>query len=211
MDLNDFKKLPLMGILRAINLNSVSSLVQTVKTCGLKTIEVTMNTASADKLISEIKKMSQDTLVVGAGTVLSMDDLKKALDSGASFIVLPVLIKKVVEYCVKKDIPVFPGALSPQEIYDAYSMGASMVKVFPAKFFGPDYLKEIKGPFNNIELLACGGVTPQNLGQFFKSGANAIAFGASIFNKELINKGDFSSIEENLKSLIGSYHNYLSF
>ena len=84
-----------------------------------------------------------------------MKDLKIALKSGATFIVMPVLIKDVLKYCVKNKIPVFPGALTPGEIYQAWDAGSTMVKVFPAKFFGPEYFREIKGPFNNIQLLAC--------------------------------------------------------
>jgi len=115
--------------------------------------------------------------------VLTLQDLESALGSGAGFIVLPVLVRAVVEYCVKNKIPVFPGALTPQEIYQAYASGATMVKVFPAKFFGPEYFREIKGPFNKIELLACGGVTPENLKNYFASGANAVTFGASVLRR----------------------------
>ena len=74
-----------------------------------------------------------------------------------------------------------------------------MVKVFPAKFFGPDYFREIKGPFPDIELLACAGVTPENLKAYFENGASAIAFGASVFKKEWLAQRDFASIAESIK------------
>ena len=85
--------------------------------------------------------------------------------------------------------------------------GATMVKVFPAKFLGPSYIKEIKGPFQNIELLACGGVTPENIGQFISSGASAVAFGGSVFKKELLKNRDFKPIEKSIASLILAYQN----
>jgi len=161
-----------------------------------------MNTAGAAQLIQKMRQLAGDRLVVGAGTVLSEDDLHLALDAGAEFIVSPVLVRDLVEYCVKNAIPVFPGAFSPQEIYHAWRAGATMVKVFPAKFFGPDYFKQIKGPFQDIELLACGGVNPENIRSFFSCGAQAVAFGASVFKKEWLAAGEFERIRQCIGELI---------
>ena len=85
-----------------------------------------------------------------------------------------------------------------------------MVKVFPAKFFGPAYIKEIKGPFSNIELLACGGVRPDTVKDFLLNGASALAFGGSVFKKEWIKNGQFSLIKDSIESLIKEYKSYLS-
>jgi len=205
MDVNRFKKLPIMGILRGVEASMIEPLVESVVSAGLETIEITMNTKGAPQLIESMVKASKRRLQVGAGTVLTMDDLYAALNAGAKFIVLPTLVNDIVKHCVKNKIPVFPGALTPQEIYNAYSAGATMVKVFPAKFFGPDYFKEIKGPFNEIELLACGGVTPKNIKSFFSLGASAVAFGGSVFKKEWLLKGEFSHIEESIKALIKGF------
>ena len=205
MDVSRFKKFPILGILRGIDADVIEPLTETVISAGLETIEITMNTHGAPKLIQKIVKAAQKRLVIGAGTVLTIDDLKEALDAGATFIVLPTLISEVVEYCMKNSIPVFPGALTPQEIYNAWSMKPTMVKVFPAKFFGPPYFKEIKGPFHDVELLACGGVTVDNVGDFFSYGASAVAFGGSIFKREWLLSGKFSCIEKVIRSLIKGY------
>lgn len=205
MDLNHFKQLPLMGILRGIELDIAEPLVEIIISSGLKTVEITMNTTDAPKLIKQMAKVSLNQLTIGAGTVLSLDDLKQALEAGATFIVLPAFVPEIVSFCVDNKIPVFPGALTPQEIYNAWTQGASMVKVFPAKFFGPEYFKEIKGPFQNIQLLACGGVTPDNIQSFFSCGASAVAFGASVFKKEWLAAANFSLIEEKIKKLIAGY------
>lgn len=190
-----------MGILRGIEADVLEPLLEVVLSSGLKTIEITMNTKDAPGLISQAAGFSKGRLMIGAGTVLDMQSLQAALNAGATFIVMPTLVEEVVAYCVKQAIPVFPGALSPQEIYNAWRAGASMVKVFPAKFFGPEYFKEIKGPFNDMELLACGGVTPDNMRDYFANGANAVSFGASVFRKEWLEKKDFKSIA----SAIGKY------
>lgn len=202
MDIARFKKKPVMGILRGVELGQIEPLVEAVISSGLETLEITMNTKNAVELIRIAKKIAQNRLMLGAGTVLSMDSLNQALDSGATFIVTPVFVENVLGYCVEHKIPVFSGALTPQEIYHAWERGATMVKVFPAKFFGPEYICEIKGPFNHIELLACGGVTVQNMREYFTSGASAITFGASVFKREWLQNKDYSSISRAVKAYI---------
>ena len=194
MDVANFKKKPILGILRGIEPGIIEPLVETVISAGLETLEITMNTEGAAGLIKNAGQASHGRLTLGAGTVLTMQDLKIALKSGASFIVMPVLIRDIVKYCVKNKIPVFPGALTPGEIYQAWEQGAAMVKVFPAQCFGPEYFRQVKGPFNKIELLACGGVTPENLKDYFSCGASAATFGASIFRKDWLLKRDFKAI-----------------
>ena len=205
MNLKEFRKLPIIAILRGIKSDQVEPIAKASYNAGLRTLEITMNTPGANSLIKNMVKVSDGRLTIGAGTILALDDLKEALDAGATFIVMPTLEEKIMTYCVKKKIPVFPGALTPQEIFRAWQMGATMVKVFPAKFFGPAYFKEIKGPFSNVELLACGGVTSNNVKEFFSSGASGIAFGGSVFKKEWLENKDFKLIEESIKSIVESY------
>lgn len=199
MNVANFRKKPIFGIVRGVEESQIEPLIETVIEAGLESLEITMNTPGAPELIKKAKQVASGRLVLGAGTVLSMQDLKLALKSGATFIVMPVLNKEVVRYCVKNKIPVFPGALSPQEIFEAWESGATMVKVFPVGLLGPEYFREIKGPFNNIELLACSGVTPENIKDYFSSGASAVTFGASVFRKEWLAKKDFKSIGQSVK------------
>ncbi|MFA5119018.1 MAG: bifunctional 4-hydroxy-2-oxoglutarate aldolase/2-dehydro-3-deoxy-phosphogluconate aldolase [Candidatus Omnitrophota bacterium] len=202
MDVARFKNKPIMGIMRGVRLDEISPLVETVIDSGLETIEITMNTKDAAAVIHQAVKSAGNRLMVGAGTVLSMDSLKSALEVGATFIVMPSLVADVTAYCKKQKIPAFPGALTPQEIFNAWQAGATMVKVFPAKFFGPDYFKEIKGPFEDIELLACSGVRPDNMKAYFSSGASAVSFGASVFKREWLDKKDFDSIGKSIKQYL---------
>jgi 2-dehydro-3-deoxyphosphogluconate aldolase/(4S)-4-hydroxy-2-oxoglutarate aldolase len=202
VDLTRFKKKPVMGILRGAKSEQIESLIDAVVEAGLEALEITMNTEGAAGLIKKAKKIAQDSLMLGAGTVLDMDSLKLAVDSGAGFIVMPILIKDVLGYCRKNKIPIFPGALTPLEIYTAWKEGATMVKVFPAKCFGPQYFSEIKAPFADIELLACSGVTPENLGEYFASGASAVAFGSSVFKKEWLKNKDYQSISVAIKAYL---------
>ncbi|MCD4781302.1 MAG: bifunctional 4-hydroxy-2-oxoglutarate aldolase/2-dehydro-3-deoxy-phosphogluconate aldolase [Candidatus Omnitrophica bacterium] len=202
MDINIFKKRPYMGILRGVEPHHIDPLVKAVLNAGLTTVEITMNTDDAPALIEKMRHAAGGRFVVGAGTVLTLSELKDALSAGASFIVSPILISEVVTYCRDHHIPVFPGAFSPQEIVHAWQSGATMVKVFPSKFFGPAYIKEIKGPFKDIERMACGGVNATNVKEFFDAGASAVAFGGSIFQPQWLQNGDFYAIEQALTQIV---------
>ena len=209
MILSQFKALPLMGIIRGISLDQVEPLIETVILSGLKTIEVTLNTENAFEIIRKMVSLSNQRLTIGAGTVLKRKDLHLAYDSGASFMVSPVVIPEVIEDCVKEKIPIFPGALTPNEIYEAWRLGASMIKLFPAQFFGHEYVKEIKGPFDEIELLICGGVTPQNIQSYLSVGAKAFAFGGSVFNRQLWESKQFDVIQKKIEALIFAWKNQM--
>jgi 2-dehydro-3-deoxyphosphogluconate aldolase/(4S)-4-hydroxy-2-oxoglutarate aldolase len=202
VDISRFKKLPLMGILRGVKQEDVGPLVKAVLAAGLETIEVTMNTLGASDIIREMVEVSGGSLTIGAGTVLSLEDLDEALSAGASFIVMPVCDEKIVSVCKERNIPVFPGALTPQEVLNAWNLGVSMVKVFPSSLFGPKYFKELKAPLDKIEIMAVGGVRLDNINEYFSRGASAVAFGASVFKKELLDKKDFSSIEATIRSYV---------
>ncbi|MFQ5477445.1 MAG: bifunctional 4-hydroxy-2-oxoglutarate aldolase/2-dehydro-3-deoxy-phosphogluconate aldolase [Candidatus Binatia bacterium] len=205
MNVDAFRQLPLMGILRGGEVDTIEPLVEAVAAAGLETLEVAMNTPDATGLIRRAVEVSAGRLTIGAGTVLTTDLLLSALEAGATFIVLPTLVAEVVARCRDRGVPVFPGALTPREIFDAWCAGATMVKVFPAGAFGPDYLREIKGPFGEVELLACGGVRLDNMGAFFASGASAVAFGASVFQEERLATGEFSLIEAELRALVRAF------
>jgi len=206
MDIRTFKKLPIMGILRGIDQESIEPIAQMAYNSGLRAVEIAMNSKNSPRLIKRLRAICKGKLMVGAGTVLNMDCLKSALDNGATYIVLPTIVTAVIKHCVKKNIPVFPGAFTPNEILEAWDSGASMVKLFPAKCFGPGYLKEIKAPFNHIEIMACGGVNSKNIKEFFANGASAVAFGSSIFNNELIAAGKYSQIGLKIKKLINAFY-----
>lgn len=202
MAMKQFQKCPILGIIRGIEEAIVQLLAETIVQSKLQTVEITLNTPKAPKLIDRMRRVSAGNLEVGAGTVLSIEDVKMSVDHGATFIVSPVFIPQMVEYCVKNSIPVFPGAITPQEIFTAWRAGATMVKVFPVKFYGPEYIQEIKGPFNDIELLACGGVFPENIKEYFAKGASAVAFGESIFKKEWMTPEGMRYVLESLNALV---------
>ncbi|MFH1415602.1 MAG: bifunctional 4-hydroxy-2-oxoglutarate aldolase/2-dehydro-3-deoxy-phosphogluconate aldolase [Elusimicrobiota bacterium] len=202
MDINRFKKTPLMGILRGIDPSVIEPLIEVLVPSGLESLEITMNTPQAADIIKTAVKVSGNRMMIGAGTVTGMESMKKALDAGAGYIVMPTLVNEVTEYCRENKIPVFPGAFTPQEIFNAWKAGATMVKVFPARFCGPDYIKEVKGPFDDIEIMACGGINADNILEYFSKGASAVAFGGSVFNNQLLEEGKYSAIADEIRLYI---------
>lgn len=190
-----FNKAPLVGIIRNLSPEDVKRILPIYREAGLTTVEITMNTPGATDMIRYALENEHYGLNIGAGTVCTKDDLDAALEAGAQFIVTPVLSKKVVKSCVKKGIPVFPGAYTPTEIFQAWSWGASMVKIYPATALGPGYIKDVKAPMNQLKLLPTGGVSLENMEAFLKAGANGLGIGGQLFDKKLIQDKDWDGLK----------------
>ena len=207
MDLLEFlKPVPVIGILRDIPQGAEEQCVKTAATCGLKAIEVTMNTQGATDIIAALKEAAAPFgIAVGAGTVRHSSDLDKAIAAGAEFIVTPNTRKEIIRTSNTAGIPIIPGALTPTEVQKAFDLGAAAVKVFPVNCVGgPEYIKALRGPFRDIPLMACGGVNPQNAAAYLKAGANLLSFGGSIFNPQLMTAGNWDEIGRRLKELLAS-------
>lgn len=197
-----FYKAPIIGIVRNLEMEDVIEILGIYKEAGLTTIEITMNTPRAEELIRYAVDRYEGVLNVGAGTVCTKKDLKKALNAGAQFIVTPVIRKKIIRSCVKKAIPIFPGAFTPSEIYLAWSIGATMVKVFPAKTLGPDYIKDVMAPLNEVKLLPTGGIDLNNLESFKRAGAVGYGIGSPLLKKSFIKEKDWVGLKEHFKKFV---------
>lgn len=196
----EFDKNPIVGILRGYTTKSVEEIIKYFFVSGFYTVEVTMNSPKVLDTIIMLRNCYPE-LNVGAGTVCSVRDLNLALDAGAQFIVTPILEEEIIKTCVALGIPIFPGAYTPTEIYKAWELGADMVKVFPATQLGPGFIKDLKGPLNNIKLLPTGGVSKQNISSFFKAGSSGVGMGSSLFDKKMIEEKDFISLENHFKAV----------
>ncbi len=181
-----FEKVPIVGIIRNLSAVDFERLLPLYIEAGFTTIEVTMNTDGAESMIKKAKSDFGNSIHVGAGTVCDMNGLEKALDAGADFIVTPIVVKEVIKKCVGIEVPVFPGAFTPTEIFQAWSLGASMIKVFPASHLGPEFIKAIKAPFPQIKLMPTGGVGSHDIKPYKAAGADAFGIGSPLFPSKLI-------------------------
>jgi 2-dehydro-3-deoxyphosphogluconate aldolase / (4S)-4-hydroxy-2-oxoglutarate aldolase len=197
-----FKDEPVLGIVRGVPENRLEGVLDSARDAGLKFLEITLNTDHALRLIQSASKKYESFLCIGAGTVRTREQAEQAVASGARFLVSPMLNEEVAAYCRNQSVSYFPGALTPSEIEKAWQAGASMVKVFPASQWGPQYFREIKGPFEDIPLMAVGGVTTGNIPAYFSSGASAVAVGGSIFSQPRMINGEYSKIRDDLKEII---------
>jgi len=191
-----------LGILRGLEAREVATLVTAVQASGLRFLEVTMNTEEAELRIAELRAALPE-VTIGAGTVLSLGDLDRAISAGARFVVSPVCVPEVVAAARERGLAVLPGALTPQEIHQAYARGATLVKVFPVGCLGGvRYMKELRGPFGKLPLLACGGITPENAGQYLAAGADAVAIGSGTFRREWLKEGQSAELAAAIRAVM---------
>ena len=205
-----FEEEPVLGILRGVPENALEGVVEAGIRAGLKFIEITLNTPQAPDLISRAVEKFSNSMCIGGGTVLSVADAESAASAGAAFLVSPSLNLEVADFCNERRLPYFPGAFTPTEIESAWRAGAYMVKVFPASQLGPRYFNEIKGPFNDIKLLAVGGVHADNIADYLSAGASAVAVGGSIFSKSRMENQEFSPIQKDLKEILFAVKNFFT-
>jgi 2-dehydro-3-deoxyphosphogluconate aldolase/(4S)-4-hydroxy-2-oxoglutarate aldolase len=205
----DFNRMPLIGIMRNFPEDKIEGTLEAFYKAGLTTIELTMNSPNAGTLIEDMAGKWGDKLNIGAGTVCNLDDLELALAAGSQFIVTPVINEEVIRRCVSKEIPIFPGAYTPSEIYKAWSLGASMVKVFPASKLGPGYIKEVLQPLNKLKLVATGGVSPDNFLEFFTAGVKGVGMGGNLFPKLLVENEEWNQLFDFFAGIVNKYNEHM--
>lgn len=174
---------------------------------GLNVMEITFRTAAAPDAIKAVAENCPDMLV-GAGTVITLEQCKKAVQMGAQFIVSPGFDKEIVAWCIDKDVPVIPGCITPTEIMAAIKVGLKVLKFFPADVYGGlSAMKSLSGPFDNIKFIPTGGINTQNIGEYISSPYVHAVGGSWICPKADINANNFEKItalcEEARKALLG--------
>jgi 2-dehydro-3-deoxyphosphogluconate aldolase/(4S)-4-hydroxy-2-oxoglutarate aldolase len=162
---------------------------------GIRLVEITFSVPDAAEVIKKLKREADAS--IGAGTVLSISDLKKALKAGASYIVSPHFDKEIVKSTKKEGAVSIPGACTPTEIYSAYRAGGDIIKLFPfVEMGGLNFLKAIRGPMPFVKFMLSGGVSLDNISAYLSAGSSCILIGSSVLKKEYIETEDWHSITE---------------
>lgn len=189
-----------ISILRGYTYEQVKAVCETLcQSSKIKNVEITLNTENALEIIRKISKEYGNRLHIGAGTVVTFEEVKDAIDAGASFVLSPVgYTKPMIDYCHEHDVIAIPAAFTPHEIYTQIQYGADIVKVFPANELSWNYAHKVMEPLGDLPLLAVGGVNAENVLEVLKSGYHYVGSAGGIFSKKDILNCDH---EQLLKSL----------
>ena len=175
---------------------------------GIRLVEVTFNQKAPETwkdtaaAIGAIKARFAGAVHVGAGTVLTEEQLSMCRDAGGEYMITPNVKPALIRSCVEQGLVAMPGALTPSEAVDAWDAGASFVKIFPAGSLGPGYVKAIRAPLSHIPFLAVGGISPDNVAEFMRVGCVGAGVGGNLTNKEWIAAGAWDKIPDVARQLV---------
>ncbi len=195
----------LVPVVRAASPDEALAVVEAIRAGGLSILEITLTVPGAVRVINQIARTYGDEVVVGAGTVLDAETARICLLEGARFIVSPALNLKVIETCLRYGVAVFPGALTPTEVLTAWQAGADAVKVFPCDAMGgAKYLRSLKAPLPQIELMPTGGVTLETAADFIRAGALALGVGSDLVDTKAVRSGNAQKVTEATRAYLNA-------
>src|SRR5882757_5406521 len=195
--LQTLQEIGLVPVLRAESVEQAMALATAIAAGGVTVLEVTMTVPGAMQVMRRLAEERPDILI-GAGTVLDPETARMCILEGAKFVVSPALNLKTIEMCHRYSIPVLPGALTPTEVVTAWQAGADVIKVFPANALGgAKYLKSLKAPLPQIELIPTGGVSLATATEFLAAGAFALGVGGDLVDSAAIARGELEVITRN--------------
>jgi 2-dehydro-3-deoxyphosphogluconate aldolase/(4S)-4-hydroxy-2-oxoglutarate aldolase len=192
----------LVAIVRLDDLSIAKELSSALVDGGIRAIEFTLTNPAAVATIGEIRQLVDESVAIGAGSVISPDQVRAVAEAGAQFVVSPVCKREVIDACLALELPAMPGAFSPSEIQQTWEWGASVVKVFPANHLGRRYIKDVLAPLPHLRLMPTGGVNVDNMREFLKNGAFALGVGSSLINNETVADRDWDELRLNARRYV---------
>lgn len=193
----------LVPVIRASSADEALRVIEAIREGGITVFEITMTVPGAVKVMEEVAAKFGADVLIGAGTVLDPETARMCILSGAQFIVSPALNLETIALCKRYSIPIMPGALTPTEIVTAWQAGADFVKVFPCSAMGgASYIKGLKAPLPQVELVPTGGVALKNAADFIKAGSSALGVGADLVDTDAIRAGDAKVVTEKAKEFL---------
>jgi 2-dehydro-3-deoxyphosphogluconate aldolase/(4S)-4-hydroxy-2-oxoglutarate aldolase len=192
----------LIPVIRARSADEANAAVDAIQAGGVGVLEITMTVPGAVELIKEVAARATEA-VVGAGTVLDPETAVRCIDAGAQFILSPALNLATIATCRDRGVAIIPGALTPTEVVAAWNAGADLVKVFPAGAVGgPSYLKALKAPLPQIDLVPTGGVNLETAGEFIRAGAAALGVGSDLVDLAALRRGEGSLLTKRARRFV---------
>ena len=195
------------GVVAVIRADSSEQLMDVAKALaagGVTAMEVTMTTPNALQVITDVRKELGDAILMGVGTVLDAETTRMAILAGAQFAVSPVMKTEIIEMCRRYSVPIVCGAYTPTEALTAHEAGADFIKIFPADGLGPNYIKALKAPLPQLQIIPTGGVDLSTAGDFIKAGCAAVAAGSSLVSKDVLKNKDWAALTETAKAFVAA-------
>src|SRR5919199_1283342 len=201
--LRRIREVGVVPVVRARSAEEAVQVVEAIKAGGVAILEITMTVPRAVDVIAELAARYGDEATVGAGTVLDPETARACIMAGAQFVVSPALNVGTIELCRRYGVAVLPGALTPTEVVAAWQAGADMVKVFPCNAVGgASYLKALKAPLPQVELIPTGGVSLQTAADFIRAGASALGVGSDLVDLKALAEGQAEVITERARQFV---------
>ena len=190
-------------MIRADSAEMATRAFSAIQNGGISVIEITMTVPGAIDIIKSLANRPDNKAIIGAGTVLDKQSAQACVSAGAQFIVTPILKLEVIEYCTRVGIAVMPGSLTPTEVFEAWTAGADLVKVFPASASGgASYIKALKAPLPQIPLVPTGGVSIETAADFIRAGAAALGVGGNLVDIEALGKDQDQVISDRARQFV---------
>lgn len=184
----------IIAVVRAKRADQAIPLAEALVSGGVLAVEITLTTPDAFRAIREVRRALGERALVGVGTVLKPYDCQAALDAGAEFVVTPICRTELVALAHTAERPVMLGAYTPTEAQLAYEAGADFIKVFPADGLGLNYIKALRAPLPHLRIVPTGGVTLENVAQWFAAGCPAVGVGSSLTTREILEQDDWTQL-----------------
>ncbi len=194
--LEKVKQLGLLAVIRGPSAELTVKMVDALVAGGVSGIEITYSTPNAEEVVLELSGKYGDSIVLGMGTLTKPEQVLSGKLAGASFLVSPICEPALVKAMVGSGLLCMAGALTPTEVFQAYSMGVDVVKVFPGSLGGPAYIKALKAPFPYIPMMPTGGVSAGNAAEWFAAGVVAVGAGSELCPPQLAKEGKFDEISK---------------
>ena len=201
--LNRIRAEKVIALIRADGPESLLECARALAAGGLRTIELTMTTPGAIELLRAVSRELPEVML-GLGTVLDPKTAQAGLDAGARFIVTPGVRPEVITACRRLGAPILSGAFTPTEIAHAADLGADVIKIFPAEFFGPPYIKSLKAVFPTLNFMPTGGVTTKTVGDFLRAGAYATAAGSALVDPAALKARDWAALTARAREFVAA-------
>lgn len=179
---------PILAIMRNVPAEKTIPYAEAIVNGGVKFFEVALNSPGACEQIRVLRAHFPEDVYIGAGTANTLARAKAAVDAGAQFLLSPSTDSEVILYCEENNIPLMPGVLTPSDVSFCIRHGFTTLKLFPAGDMPPGYVKSLKGPLDGTEYVAIGGVTPDNIAEFFRNGYIGVGLGSAILPRQFVNE-----------------------